>query len=370
MPIEILPYEPDHAAAVRAFNGRLHAGGVAFTFPESSVPTWLPPASNVNVYQELFLAVEGQAVRGGYILKHQDFVVRGQVISVGAFQLPLSEGTIDRAYAWIGVQLLRDALRRQPLLYTLGIGGYEEAAARLLLAARFHVEKVPFHFRVGHGAAFLREIQPLRARRALRWLCDLGAATGLGAVGISLVHRIRTASWKGPPVEIADLTSFHRGVDSVWQQSAGVADMAAVRDYPVLARLYDAPGNRFIRVAVTEGGQMRGWAVLLSSAHHRDKYFGNMKVGSLVDLLAAPGYERPVLDAAVARLQREAVDIIVTNQSLGAVCAALRGAGFLEGPSNFLFAASPRLVSAIGPLEPRLTNLHFNRGDGDGPIHL
>ena len=40
--------------------------------------------------------------------------------------------------------------------------------------------------------------------------------------------------------------------------------------------------------------------------------------------------------------------------------------GFLEGPSNFIFAASKKLAELTG----RYEEIHINRGDGDGPIHL
>ena len=76
--------------------------------------------------------MEGRAVRGGYVLQHQDFQLNGEVASVGLFRHPLSEGTADRRYTLVAPLLLRDALKRQPLLHGIGIGGYNVAAARLL----------------------------------------------------------------------------------------------------------------------------------------------------------------------------------------------------------------------------------------------
>ncbi|HEX5824557.1 MAG TPA: hypothetical protein VFY18_08880 [Candidatus Limnocylindrales bacterium] len=366
----VVPYEPAHEPAVKAFNARLAAGGISYAFPASSVPTWLPPAPEERLFQEFFLAVEDGVVRGGYILKHQDFVLDGEVMSIGAFQLPLSEGVLDRAYAPIGVQLLRDALRRQPLLYTLGIGGRLESAARLLIAARFAVETVPFFFRVEHARPFLRNIQPLRGSKVVRLGFDVAAATGAGSVAVKVVHRVRTSRKGIRPVVVASPDAFDGDVDDVWAGASDTFRFGAVRDRPVLSRLYDAPRNRFIRVTIDDGGRACAWAVLLATEGRNHKYFGDMKVGSIVDLLAIPGYERTLVDACVARLAREGVDIIVTNQSLGLICDAIRGAGFLDGPSNFLFAASPRLSKLIGPLGPGLRTLHFDRGDGDGPINL
>ena len=138
------------------------------------------------------------------------------------------------------------------------------------------------------------------------------------------------------------------------KSEASAIRFGAVRDESVLARLYDRPGNRFLRVGIHDGGALRGWAVLLATRWTDHKYFGNMHVGSIVDLLAAPGYEGAVVDAAVARLEREDVDVMVTNQSFGPIREALRRSGFLVGPSNFLLAVSPALAALTGSVAENL----------------
>ena len=50
--------------------------------------------------------------------------------------------------------------------------------------------------------------------------------------------------------------------------------------------------------------------------------------------------------------------------------AALERAGFLRGPSNFIFAASKNLAKLLEPFDSAKDEIHINRGDGDGPIHL
>ena len=120
---------------VRAFNLRLRAGGEQYwTFPESHVPRF-PKLPNRNPYQEFFLAWDLGEVRGGYLLTHSRFAIRGEStwIACGA-QLNMSEGIVNRAYGITGALNVRDALKRQPLLYGLGIGGFEEPQAKLLAA--------------------------------------------------------------------------------------------------------------------------------------------------------------------------------------------------------------------------------------------
>src|SRR5581483_7137398 len=98
MAIAIQPYTPELVPAVKALNSRLGAGGVAreYHFPENSVTEWLPKKTGRRIFQEYFLAVEGDSVRGGYIVKQQDFFIKGAVRPVAFYRLPLSEGIVNR----------------------------------------------------------------------------------------------------------------------------------------------------------------------------------------------------------------------------------------------------------------------------------
>jgi len=76
-----------------------------------------------------------------------------------------------------------------------------------------------------------------------------------------------------------------------------------------------------------------------------------------------------VVRAAVDALDREGVDIILSNQSHPAWCAALRRNAFLSIPSNFVFAPSPRLGERIRAVDPDGRDVHLTRGDdGGGPL--
>jgi hypothetical protein len=375
MAIEIVPYTAAHIPGVLAFNERLQSGDVNKRFGLQSflreAPTALERVAGTGLYEDLFLAVDGEDVRGGYSLKHQDFIVDGVVTSAAFFQQPLSEGTIDRRYALIGPRLLRDALRRQPLLFGLGIGGHDQAAAKLLKGARFEITNVPFLFRVEHAGRFLRQVVPLRASRARRVVADMAALTRTGDAGIWAIQHRR--GLRRPDIgrdTARDVDSLAPVADHVWSAVRETLAFGAVRDEPMVSRLYDDVRFPFVRVVVEEGGEPRGWAVGLATQRHNDRYFGDLKLGSIVDLLAAPGHEAGTVAAAVDRLRQEDVDLIVSNQTFGPIVGALRRQGFLNGPSNFLFAASPALAERIGPVKANLARYHLNRGDGDGPINL
>ncbi len=64
------------------------------------------------------------------------------------------------------------------------------------------------------------------------------------------------------------------------------------------------------------------------------------------------------------------MDLIVTNQLHRTWGDAVLQSGYLSGPSNFGFAASPRLAAALEPFAREVHRIHMTRGDGDGPIHL
>ena len=115
---------------------------------------------------------------------------------------------------------------------------------------------------------------------------------------------------------------------------------------------------------------MVGWAVVLDSHLSGHKYFGDMRLGSIVSGLATPADAAMVVRAAAAFLRSRGVDLIVSNQSHTVWCRAFSRAGFLRGPSNFLFASSPQLTALLGRQHVQNCDLHLTRGDGDGPINL
>ncbi|MCD4727881.1 MAG: hypothetical protein K8R46_09480, partial [Pirellulales bacterium] len=172
--ITIQPYAERHTEAVRCFNDRLKASGAKSRFPLSPVPVWLPKIAARKIFQEYYLAVDqDQSVRGGYILKHQDFCIKNRVFQIADYHLPISEGAVNKSYPQIGAMLLRDAIGRQPLLYGLGMGGYQEPLARMLQAAGWSMFSVPFFFRVVRPTAFLRNIAFLRRSAAKRMALDM-----------------------------------------------------------------------------------------------------------------------------------------------------------------------------------------------------
>jgi hypothetical protein len=266
--------------------------------------------------------------------------------------------------------LLSDALRKQPRLFGLGMGGYQRALPRMLQAMRWSIAEVPFFFRVVHAAAFLRNVAILRTSRLRRLAFDLAALTGLGPLAIKAAHWARPVRRPPASVRSEPVESFGPWADELWERASSHYPLIAVRDSDVLNLLYPQGDSRFTRLRVERDGRAIGWAVLLATSMSGHRQFGNMKVGTLVDCLADPADAIDVVACARDALETIGVDLIVSNQSHAAWCDALRQCGFFKGPSNFLFAASPELASEFQPFTERLGTFHLNRGDGDGPIHL
>ena len=336
------------------------------------MPHGLAKTAGRRLYEEHFLAVDdGAAVRGAYGLKHQDFWIGGQTVSIADFWLPISEGVINKAYAVLATALLIDAQRRQPLLYGLGMGGYDEALVRLLAASGWRMFSVPFFFHVVHPAAFLRNITYLRRSRFGAVALDALARSGLGWLAAKTAQRLcRPETAQDSSITVENVAEFSDWVDSVWQSCKQNYGLSAVRDATTLRILYPSEENKYIRLKVLRRQRCIGWAVLLDTQLSGHKQFGHMRLGSLVDCCALPADAQAVVIAAREVLENRGVDLIVSNQSHSAWGKALDAAGFFRGPSNYIFATSPRLTSMLQASNVRDADAHLNRGDGDGPINL
>lgn len=365
--VRIQPFTPDLCGAVRAFNQRLAAGGVGYQFPADPATVWLPKVASRRLYQELFLAVEGgTTVRGGYILKRQDFSIGGATHQIAFYHLPLSEGLVDRAHGAIGLRLLTDALKREPRLFVLGIGSLQEPLSRMVTAMGWRLEAVPFCFKVMRPFRVARGLTYLRARPMRRLGLDAVAFTGAAWLAARL-DALRTGR-PGGEVTATVEPRFGAWSDDIWADCRDRYAFVGSRDRASLEILYPPDDPRFIRVLATRGGRAIGWAVLLATAMRDHKYFGNLQVGSIVDCLAAPEQAAAVVAAAVGCLETRGVDLIVSNQLSEAWVRGLELNGFRRGPSTFLFGLSKSLRQLVGADAP--AGGHINRGDGDGPINL
>lgn len=371
MAIRIQPYNEAWRWAVKAFNQRVRPANAPFQLPETPATPWLPRVGDRKPYQEVFLAVEDRCVRGAYTFKLQEFSIGGRILEVGMCRMPISEGIVDKRYAMVGVKLVNDAVRRQPLLYALGIGSVDAVVSRLVLAMGWRLNRaVPFFFKIRNGFQFLRNIEYLRTAKLRQLVFDAAAYSGLGWAGARIADFLLTRNRCRASVHAEQVGEFSTWADEIWRACKNRYSIIALRDASVLNILYPQGHPSFIRLKILDGRRVVGWAVALDTVMSGDRYFGNMRVGSIVDCLAVPERAVKVTAAAAQFLEQRGVDLLVSNQSHPAWCLGLKTAGFVRGPSNFFFVTSKQLTKLINEVDPAGTGIHLNRGDGDGPIHL
>ena len=158
------------------------------------------------------------------------FALNGDVRMVSGVRMTVSEGVINSRYAMVGVQLLKDALVRQPQLFGLGMGGFHRPIARLLKSLKWRLIACPFYFRVVRPHRFLREIVPLRQQRSRRMAMDVLAWSGLGWCGITALHAakgLRKPSLAGVTDHVVN--EFGDWADSIWDRAVTNYSLIAVR---------------------------------------------------------------------------------------------------------------------------------------------
>ncbi len=373
MHMRIVEYSDDWSDALAAFNARLEAGGSSFKLPAPPDLYLSTPMIRTGLLQKEYLALDGgDNVRGGYVLKFQDFWLAGEVATIADYRLPVSEAIVDHRYSHVAAGLLVNAQKCQPMLYGLGMGGFQEPIARLFMAAGWRAFSVPFHFQIVRPFPFFRNIVHLRKSLVRRAFFDFLAYSGLGWLSVAAVRVFlprRVPATGAAQAEVVE--DFGPWTDDVWETAKAHYGFCSVRDAAALRKIYprqDPPA--FVRLKISAQGRPIGWSLLRNTALSDHAYFGNMKLGTIVDCFAQPQDAAQVLHQSREYLVRQGVDLIVSNQSHRVWRKAFQRCGFLAGPSNVVFASSRALTQAMQRKRISLDDVHVNRGDGDGPINL
>lgn len=373
MAITIVPHGPEHVEAIRAFNLRMREGGTKWGWYEDPVPSWIPPSPGQRVWREYYVAIEDKdTVRGAYALKPQEWWVNGRTTLVTDWQGPFSEGAYDRKYNMLGLRLLRDMLKKRPLLYSWGHGGYEESLPKMLRSLNWLMHDTPFCLRILHPQAFLRKNAYLRRDVRQRLALDLLANTGLGWLGTKALFFALSASRprlrRAKTVREEAVSTFGGWADELWHRCREAYRAIAIRDAATMNVLVPDKGwPPGLRLKVSRNGALVGWAVVMDTQMSGDGRFGDLRVGSIVDCFALPEGAGDVIASAVRFLTERGVDIIVSNQSHPAWIEAFAGSGFVVLRRRRIFAASPDLQRALEPFDETKRGLHLTNMDGHGP---
>jgi hypothetical protein len=357
-----------HELAAGRFNVRLRdaKAPIDFFLPEK-VATENPPASSA-VSKRYYVVLEDGEVRASVYVQDQPAWVGGTVHSVWNVQSIISEGIVNPNYSSVALFLMKELLKRNPLIYSVGMGSETMPYPRLLKALRWDVSPVPFFFRVRRAPKFLQNLQSLRRHHLKRALADIGAYTGIGSF---LIHAYQTLKSNMPEaVATYDrLDQFDDWVDQVWEKAKKELSFSIESTAGVLNALLPIADDRLFRLRIISEGSAIGWAILLISDYRSHTHFGNMRVGTIVDAMSWPGKERSVVAAALDALSEHRVDLAIANERQQSWQRAFGSAGFLRGPSNYLLGLSPQLAATISA-HGHYQRIHVNRADGDGICNL
>lgn len=357
--------------AVLAFNDRMRAAKAPADFllpdqPNNSHTLGTPPQA---IEWTKFVVVDNNdEVHGGFLLMSQPAWLNGAIVEAANYQAPLSEGIVDSRYGMVGMHMLRYVQKHWPLTFAVGMGGMDRPLPRLLQAAGWQLRAVPFLFHVVRASRVLRELRMLQERTPLRLAARAGALSGAGAIGVAaLQHRAWTSDAGAREVRLERVERWDEWADRLWQDVRDAMRFSVLRDRATLDCLYPLGDPKYVAYVARQGGDVVGWAVAFNTQMRDHNHFGNLRVATILDVLALPSAASAVASHVRRTLAADGADLVVTNQTHECWLDAFRRAGFLNGPSNYLFAMSKLLSQSVGDAFRRI---HVTRGDGDGRIHL
>ncbi len=379
MTITIVPHQEAHKDLVEAFNQRMGDGGSKYGFYVDPTPRWIPKRqADQPVWREFYLAIEdGKDVRGGYALKPQEWWIHGAKHTVTDWQGPFSEGAISNHYGALGMRLLRDMLKKQPLLYSWGHGGDEEKVVLLLKKLQWLLHPTPFLFRIVRPFSFARKNRYLREDPRKRALLDALAFTGLASIGgrvMSAALRIKSGKRFTSRAEV--VPELGEWADAIWETAKNDYAALAVRDARAMNTLvprgetmYEWSEQIRLRIRDQRGDDL-GWAIVSirdMENHHR---FGTLRIGTLVDYFAPVANAGSVIHAAFEWLRGARAELVIANQSDPRWLRALSDNAFMRIEDRRLFCAAPPLVEALSPWDETKKRLFLTNMDGHGPMGL
>lgn len=245
----------------------------------------------------------------------------------------------------------------------LGTPGVESRVFKLYQRMHFdYWGAVPFFYFVVDGAKLLRNLFTFKRTRLLAEVANAASYLYVPGKLLALRHwRLR------PSVSLFRVDAWQRfpsDADLVWKNVLRQHPLIFERSTQYLNWRYFGPC--YERLGVFFENRMLGWVVCKTSQMKGNKYFGNLKVGTIIDLLVDPDNANDVqaiLCAGLDRLVSRGADLIVTNLSDRRLARAACRLGFAAGPSNFHF-----FTKNLPKLD--IEECHLTRGDSDGDGRL
>jgi hypothetical protein len=365
--------ENSDLAAVARLNSRLKAGGRDDEMPLDPA---LPGEAQYRpegfpVYRRMIIAEDGQEVRAAMMLCHHNIFINGMKRDFCWTKMPLSEGIVNLKYSLAIVQLIKRALDYQPFMMGVGAGNTTSEGHRFFATLKWRRQPVPFFFYPVNVSKVLRGLRYLKNNSMLRCGTLLGAYSGLGAAVSGLLSLRRKIAISLSDCEDSVVEGFDEWANHIFYNSLSDYPVAIRSDATSLNIVYPPNDQRYIRLKVKRKGAKTeiGWIVVASKQMSDNHYFGDLKVGTLVDGFGRSEDTTALVAAGLNHLAEIGVDIIVANFSHAAWVKACRRSGMLNGPSNFHIFVSPKGGPVLESPCP-LHQIHLARGHSDGMENL
>ncbi len=373
MTIRVVLHTEEFRIAARDFNRRMNDGGSnwgVYLEPESD---WLSGQPGGKVWREHYVAVDEKGfVRGGFVLKPQEWLIRGETQTVTDWQGPVSEGNIDPHFATLAIRLMREMTKLYPAVFSWGHGGSDQPLVKMLEKMGWPAYETPFCLLVLKPYRFLRLNAYLRRTKAMRTISDIAAFSGVAYLLFSIFRfakRLRSRKRFGAIAR--KFLKFEHWADELWQRCKGQYDVIAVRDSDSMNRL--APDSKWppvVRLKVEKNQESIGWALVMHTQMCSDARFGDLYVGSIVDCFSDPMHAGEVVHACTQYLEEIGVDLVVSNQAHPAWVNGFSDNGYVILPKRRLFVTSPALRKLLEPFDEIAQGLHLTNMDGHGPHAL
>jgi hypothetical protein len=380
----------DDIPAVARFNQRLREGGRGED--QINVSPSLPGEARYRpadfpVYRRMMIAEDGREVRAAVMLYHNNIFIHGKKRDCCWMDMPISEGIIDHRYSLAIVKLVKAALGYEPFLMSTGAGPVDKVSFQILTKLNWRNRVVPFFFYPIKVTKVLLGLSYFKEHAKLRYGALLGAYSGLGAGLSGLLALSRRIAPCLSGYEYSMEKAFDDWADRIFEDCLPDYGVAMRSDATTLNILYppDKPGLTRLRVRrkgakngagqgagldVGQGagqgaGQNAGWILVASKRMENNHYFGDLKVGTLVDGFGRAADAPALVAAGIDHLAEAGADIIVANFSHEAWVKACRRSGMLAGPESYYHfvspGGSPLFEDACPPRE-----IHMARGHSDG----
>lgn len=373
MTIEVRRFKVSDVPAIERLNARLAAAGLPHRVGQEDLRRREESSLDKEpIIERLYVAADGEEIRGGVWLKEQLFWTEGRPVPVGWAKYPVAESLIDGTAAGVPASLLFSLLRRQPDLMALGMGGHAGPFPKMLSAARWASSSVRFFFCLLHPSRVLRQLSYARTTRVRRMLADGLAYSGLAWAANAVLAGARAAVRSGRPRRYTSsvVDRFDAWADELWEQCRDSYGFIAVRDSRALNALYPDGFRCLVRLRVQQNSRDVGWIcprLINAAGTWFERHFGNLRLGILTDGLAQPVDAIGVLEAGFRYLADHGADLVITYQSHPAWCRAASSIGFMPGPSNCAFYRSPGVEDLITKAAAKSRYCHLMCSDGDGP---